>query len=50
MTALKLEILYGAPVAFLFTDLYVGLRAKIRDRQEELRNRPSVRRPQSTSR
>ena len=34
--ALKLEIVYHTPVAFLFPDLYLRLRESIRAKQEEL--------------
>lgn len=36
VNALKLEIVYRTPVAFLFADLYVELREKIRQREESL--------------
>ena len=35
--ALKLEIVYRTPVAFLFPDLYGRLRNEIRQREEKLR-------------
>lgn len=35
--ALKLEIVYRVPVAFLFPELYARLKAKLREREEELR-------------
>lgn len=37
LTALKLEIVYHTPVAFLFTDVYVPLRTRLREREEQLR-------------
>lgn len=39
--ALALEIIYRAPVAFLFPALYDDLRARIRNREEEFNNSPS---------
>ena len=36
INALKLEIVYRTPVAFLFRDLYERLRKKIRKRKEKL--------------
>lgn len=36
-TALKLEIVYRVPVAFLFPDLYGHLKADLRAREERLR-------------
>jgi transcriptional regulator with XRE-family HTH domain len=38
--AMKLEIVYHTPVAFLFPDLYVRLREAIREKQEQLADRP----------
>ena len=37
VTALKLEIVYRVPVAFLFPDLYGRLKATVRAREERLR-------------
>src|SRR5574341_112244 len=37
VTALKLEIAYRVPVAFLFPDLYGRLKATVRAREEQLR-------------
>ena len=37
ITALKLEIVYRVPVAFLFQDLYMRLRTGLRAREERLR-------------
>src|SRR5713101_2328883 len=37
--ALKLEIVYHTPVAFLFPDLYLRLRDGVRAKQEELEKR-----------
>jgi transcriptional regulator with XRE-family HTH domain len=37
INALKLEIVYRTPVAFLFPDLYEDLRKKIRQREEKLK-------------
>ncbi len=37
LTALKFEIVYRVPVAFLFPDLYVRMRAVLREREERLR-------------
>ena len=42
--ALKLEIIYRAPVAFLYQDLYLRLREAIRDK-EERRSARKCRRP-----
>src|SRR5262245_35308613 len=36
-TALKLEIVYRVPVAFLFPELYLRLKERLRAREEELR-------------
>ena len=36
VNALKLEIVYRTPVAFLFGDLYAELKKEIRDREEKL--------------
>ncbi len=36
-TALSLELIYRVPVAFLFPDLYEGLRTQIRAQEEALR-------------
>lgn len=36
-TALSLELIYRAPVAFLFPELYESLRAHIRAQEESLR-------------
>lgn len=38
VTALKLEIVYRVPVAFLFPDLYARLKATLRQREERLRS------------
>ena len=37
INALKLEIVYRTPVAFLFGDLYEGLKKEIREREEKLK-------------
>ena len=37
ITALKLEIVYRVPVAFLFPDLYIRLKTSLRAREERLR-------------
>lgn len=37
LTALKLEILYRAPVAFLFSDLYADLKAAVQERETRFR-------------
>ena len=37
VNALKLEIVYRTPVAFLFGDLYRELKGEIRKREEKLR-------------
>lgn len=37
MTALKLEIIYRTPVAFLFPDLYARLKEGLRKREAEIR-------------
>lgn len=37
ITALKLEIVYRVPVAFLFADLYARLKADLRAKEERLR-------------
>jgi transcriptional regulator with XRE-family HTH domain len=42
VTALKLEIVYRTPVAFLFTDLYVTLRDRLREREDRLREHRRV--------
>ena len=34
--ALKLEIVYRTPVAYLFDDLYMGLKQKIRRKEESI--------------
>jgi len=39
MTALRLEILYRVPVAFLFAEHYARLKAAIREKEERLRIR-----------
>ncbi len=39
LMALKLEIIYRTPVAFLYQDLYLRLRETIRAREAELRAR-----------
>ena len=39
LMALKLEIIYRTPVAFLYQDLYLRLRDVIRTREAELRGR-----------
>lgn len=39
INALKLEIVYRTPVAFLFGELYRHLRKEIRKREERLKNR-----------
>ena len=36
-TALRLEILYRRPVAFLFPDLYVSLRSEIREAESQFK-------------
>ena len=41
--ALKLEIVYHTPVAFIFPDLYLRLREAIRAKQEEHETRPCPR-------
>ena len=35
--ALKLEIVYRTPVAFLFDDLYLDLKSRIRTKEDKLR-------------
>lgn len=40
VTALKLEIVYRVPAAFLFPELYVELKDKLRAREERLRASP----------
>ena len=37
MNALKLEIVYRTPVAFLFRELYEQLRKEIREKEEKLK-------------
>ena len=37
INALKLEIVYRTPVAFLFSDLYRELKGEIRKREERMR-------------
>lgn len=37
ITALKLEIVYRVPVAFLFPELYARLKAQLREREARLR-------------
>jgi transcriptional regulator with XRE-family HTH domain len=37
INALKLEIVYRTPVAFLFPDLYLELKRKIRGKEEKIR-------------
>lgn len=37
ITALKLEIVYRVPVAFLFPELYAHLKVELRAREERLR-------------
>jgi transcriptional regulator with XRE-family HTH domain len=39
INALKLEIVYRTPVAFLFGKLYSKLRREIRNREEKLENK-----------
>lgn len=39
INALKLEIVYRAPVAFLFGDLYEELKKEIRKREEKLKSK-----------
>ncbi len=39
INALKLEIVYRTPVAFLFGKLYSKLRKDIRNREEKLKNK-----------
>jgi transcriptional regulator with XRE-family HTH domain len=36
INALKLEIVYRTPVAFLFGDLYLELKGKIREKEERI--------------
>jgi transcriptional regulator with XRE-family HTH domain len=36
VNALKLEVIYRTPVAFLFYDLYQSLKKEIRDKEEKL--------------
>ena len=36
INALKLEIVYRTPVAFLFNDLYLDLKNQIRDKEEKI--------------
>src|SRR5262245_36818708 len=43
-SALKLEIVYRVPVAFLFPELYLRLKEKLRAREDELRPIWSIRR------
>lgn len=43
--ALKLEIVYRTPVAFLFDDLYINLKRKIRQREDRIRQREEKRTP-----
>jgi transcriptional regulator with XRE-family HTH domain len=42
--ALKLEIIYRVPIAFLYQDLYLRLREEIRAKEEEEQHRPRCRR------
>lgn len=37
VNALKLEIVYRMPVAFLFRDLYSNLKNEVREREERMR-------------
>lgn len=46
ITALKLEIVYRVPVAFLFPELHARLRADLRQREERLRARWEGRKPE----
>ncbi len=39
LTALRLEILYRTPVAFLYADIYRGLKKEMRSREEEMGRR-----------
>lgn len=39
VVALRLEIIYRTPVAFLFGGLYEGLRTEIRNKERRLRGR-----------
>lgn len=39
LTALRLEIVYRVPVAFLYRDLYEELREEIRAQEEEMRQK-----------
>lgn len=39
INALKLEIVYRTPVAFLFSSLYLDLKKEIREREEALDHR-----------
>jgi transcriptional regulator with XRE-family HTH domain len=39
VTALKLEVVYRVPVAFLFPELYHELKDQLRDREERLLTR-----------
>ena len=45
MTALKLELVYRVPIAFLFTELHARLKAELRTREDRLRARWAGRRP-----
>ncbi len=40
--AMKIEIVYGPPISFLFPDLYGRLREAIRAKADEARSRTSV--------
>ncbi len=39
LTALRLEILYRIPVAFLYAGIYRGLKKEMRSREEEMGRR-----------
>ena len=43
INALKLEIIYRTPVAFLFGDLYERLKKEIRKREEKLKSKEDKR-------
>jgi transcriptional regulator with XRE-family HTH domain len=36
INALKMEIVYRTPVAFLYSDLYIELKGKIREKEEQI--------------
>ena len=38
ISALKLELVYRVPVAFLFPDLYARLKTQVREKEERLRS------------